>query len=281
MTATTVRTTFLELEITGKCQLACTHCYAASGPDADHGTMTADDWRSVIDQAAGMGVTEVQFIGGEPTLRPDFTTLLDHALNRGLHVQVFSNLVHVREALWERLRDPAVSLATSYYSDLPDQHTRITGRRSSHDRTRANIIRAVQLGIPLKVGIIDTFDGQRTAQARAELEALGVQHIHIDRQRGVGRATTTDPTIGELCGRCGTGRAAIGPHGDVWMCVLARFLPPAGNVRTTELRTILESNAMTALMAQVPRRPSATACKPNSDGSDCSPAESTACNPAY
>ena len=24
--------TFLELEVTGQCQLACTHCYAESGP---------------------------------------------------------------------------------------------------------------------------------------------------------------------------------------------------------------------------------------------------------
>jgi MoaA/NifB/PqqE/SkfB family radical SAM enzyme len=279
---TAVRTTFLELEITGKCQLACAHCYAGSGPDAGHGTMTAGTWRSVIDQAAGMGVTEVQFIGGEPTLHPDFLPLLDHAIGQGLKAQVFSNLVHVRNAVWDRLRCPAVSLATSYYSDRADQHARVTGRRSSHDRTRANIARAVELGIPLKVGIIDTFDGQRVAQARAELEALGVERVHIDRQRGVGRAATaTGPAVGELCGRCGIGRAAIGPHGDVWMCVLSRFLPPAGNVLRTPLRTILEGDAMAALMAQVPRRRDATACNPNKDGSDCSPAESTACNPAY
>lgn len=278
------RTTFLELEITGMCQLDCTHCYAHSGPAGDHGTMTVDDWRSVIGQAADLGVTEVQFIGGEPTLHPDFPALLDCAIGCGLKVQVFSNLVAVREPLWERLRRPAVSLATSYYSDCADQHARVTGRRTAHARTRANIARAVKLGIPLKVGIIDIFDGQRVEQARRELQALGVRHIHIDRQRGVGRATTATgvgPTVEELCGRCGIGRAAIGPQGGVWMCVLSRFLPPAGNVRTTPLRSIVEGEAMTALLAQVPRHPDATACKPNSDGSDCSPAETTACNPAY
>ncbi|WP_051717269.1 radical SAM/SPASM domain-containing protein [Streptomyces megasporus] len=277
-----VKTTFLELEITGRCQLACTHCYAQSGPTGDHGTMTADDWLSVIDQAADLGVTEVQFIGGEPTLHPDFTKLLDHAIDRGLRVQVFSNLIHVREEVWDRLRCPAVSLATSYYSDCADEHGRVTRRPASHTRTRNNIARAVTLGIPIKVGVIDVLDGQRVEEARRELEALGVQRIHIDRQRGVGRAATTAaPTVTELCGRCGIGRAAIGPDGQVWPCVLSRFLPAAGNVLTTPLRNILEGPRLAALVEQIPKRPGATACKPNSDGSDCSPAETTACNPAY
>lgn len=280
-TAPMTKTTFLELEITGKCQLACSHCYADSGPTGGHGTMTADDWRSVLRQAADLGVPEVQFIGGEPTLHPDFPALLDHALAQDLRVQVFSNLVAVRPALWDRFRCPAVSLATSYYSDTADQHAQVTGRRASHNRIRDNIRQAVQLGIPLKVGIIDTFDGQRVEQARSELEALGVQRIHIDRQRGVGRAATTAPTVDELCGKCGTGRAAIGPHGDVWPCVLSRFLAPAGNVRTTLLKTILQGTTMAALVAQVPKHRSATGCNPNNDGSDCSPAQTPACSPAY
>lgn len=43
--------TFLELEITGKCNLACEHCYADSGPRGEHGRMAAEDWKRVIDQA--------------------------------------------------------------------------------------------------------------------------------------------------------------------------------------------------------------------------------------
>jgi MoaA/NifB/PqqE/SkfB family radical SAM enzyme len=36
---------FLWLEITGKCNLFCTHCYAESGPQAElYGNMTYCDW---------------------------------------------------------------------------------------------------------------------------------------------------------------------------------------------------------------------------------------------
>src|SRR5215475_2642788 len=86
---------FLELETTGKCQLQCTHCYNSSGPDGGTGTMTPDDWRNVIDQAAALGIASVQFIGGEPTMDSDMPELARYALATGLKVYVYSNLVHV------------------------------------------------------------------------------------------------------------------------------------------------------------------------------------------
>ncbi|GAA4660698.1 hypothetical protein GCM10023324_08210 [Streptomyces youssoufiensis] len=54
----------LELEITGACQLQCTHCFAESSPQGTHGVMTAAEWRRVITDAAALGVREVQLIGG-------------------------------------------------------------------------------------------------------------------------------------------------------------------------------------------------------------------------
>ena len=55
---------FLWLEITGKCQLECAHCYADSGPTKSHGLMSCRDWERVIDDAAKIGVYSIQFIGG-------------------------------------------------------------------------------------------------------------------------------------------------------------------------------------------------------------------------
>ena len=40
---------FLELEITGFCQLKCVHCYAESGPHGGRGAMTTEDWERVIE----------------------------------------------------------------------------------------------------------------------------------------------------------------------------------------------------------------------------------------
>jgi len=265
---------FLELEITRRCQLACAHCYSESGPAVGHGTMTTEDWEAVVTSAPAAGINTVQFIGGEPTQHPDFERLLRCALAQGLRAQVFSNLFRVPDRLWHLFEDPNVTLATSYYSDDPDEHDRITGRRGSHARTLANISKALRRGIPLKVAIVRLWDGQRAEQAWRQMKALGVGHLGpIDRMRGVGRgAGTNQPSVAELCGQCGNGRAAVLANGDVQMCVLSRFLPPAGNVKVTPLADIFSSRAWQELLAQVPRHVGAD-CKPAFDGNDCKPAE--------
>lgn len=179
---------FVWLEITGRCQLQCAHCYAESGPRGTDGAMSMEDWSGVIDQAAGLGTKMVQFIGGEPTLHRGLPDLVGHALDRGLHVEVFSNLVHVPPQLWDVFAQPGVQLATSYYADDADQHELITKGRGSYARTKANIAEALHRSIPLRVGVIDVRDGQRVDQARAELAGLGVTgEVRVDHLRQVGR----------------------------------------------------------------------------------------------
>lgn len=130
-------TKLLWLDLTRKCQLACKQCYNGSGPDGSHGTMTREDWLNVLDQAAACGVKKIQFIGGEPTMHPDFAVLVDHALNVGLHVEVYSNLVHVSNECWDVFQRNGLSLATSYYSDQAAQHNDVTGR-PSHARVKGS-----------------------------------------------------------------------------------------------------------------------------------------------
>ncbi|MFF1810728.1 radical SAM protein [Streptomyces sp. NPDC058251] len=271
---------FLELEITGKCQLTCPSlCYAKAGPTEEHGSMTADDWKRLISEAAEIGVKKVQFIGGEPTMHPDFAALVHRALALGLHVQVYSNLYRVKLAHWELFEHPRVSLATSYYSDVAEEHERVTGRKGSHAATRANIVQAISRGIPLQVGIVETLEGQRTSEAREELLSLGVRTVHTDRVRSVGRGEVHDPTVDDLCGRCADGRAAVMTDGTITPCVLGRFLG-TGNAKTDGLAAVFGGQQWADTAASIPRRDTSVACTPNDSG-DCDPANTEACDPAY
>jgi MoaA/NifB/PqqE/SkfB family radical SAM enzyme len=284
ITATTAELRFAWLEITGACQLSCAHCYAESGPTGTQGTMSADDWRRVIDQAAALGVRLVQFIGGEPTMHPELPCLVDHALGRGVEVEVFSNLVHVTPQLWDTFSRPGVRLATSYYSDDDTQHTAITRRRGSHARTTANIAEAVRRSIPLRVGLVDVTEAQRVAQARQHLTTLGVTDIGTDHLRQVGRGVhTQDADISQLCGNCARGKVAVSPTGQVWPCVFARWMP-MGNVRTAGLAEILAGPDMATALArlddhfgpELPQMP----CVPRMCDPDCGPNCGPACNPS-
>lgn len=282
---------FAWLEITGRCQLRCEHCYADSGPQGTDGQMTVADWIRVIGQAAALGASSVQFIGGEPTLHRSLPVLVGHARDHGLVVEVFSNLLHVPPQVWKILAQPGVRLATSYYTDGADEHDSVTRRRGSYARTKANIAEAVRRAIPLRVGLISVRDGQRLERAYAELRSLGVTEFGFDRLRQVGRGVRDrKPSVSELCGHCGNGKIAVAADGNVWPCVFARWLS-VGNVLYEHLAEIVSSTAMRDAERQVAeaakkdkeqQKPGcdplccpSTMCDPQ-----CSPSCSPSCRPA-
>ncbi len=267
-TTATVPIRSLWLEVTGRCQLACDHCYASSSPTGTHGTMTAANWQTIIDDAAAFGVRTVQFIGGEPTTYPGLAELVGHALRVCLTVEVYTNLLRVPDDLWRVFGQPGVRLATSYYSATPGEHDRITGRTGSHARTTANIVEALRRGIPLRVGLIG--DGETADRAHSALLGLGVTDIRRDEVRDFGRAAGGDITA-KGCGACGLGRAAILPDGSVTPCVMSRDLT-GGNVRDTPLPALLTGEQWRTVVDRVPRpRGAAKPCNPDDDTKPCGP----------
>lgn len=211
-----------------------------------------------------MGTVDVQFIGGEPTLYPNLPELIEHAHNRGLGIEVFSNMTHIREPLWDAFRQCDVKLATSYYSDDPEEHDKVTRLQGSHRRTRANVARALELGIPLRGGVVAVRQGQRVHEAVQDLTALGVKQVGGDRIRAFGRAGQgAAPTVKDLCGHCAHEKCAVLPSGDVTPCVLGRFLR-LGNVRHTPLAEIWGGARMAAVAAEIEavHGPGAASCTP-------------------
>lgn len=241
--------------------------------------MSTPDWIRVIDEAAGLGVEMVQFIGGEPTLHRDLPQLVAHAVERGVAVEVFSNLVHVTQILWETFSQPGVRLACSYYSDNAEQHALVTGR-PSHARTRANLVEALRRSIPLRVGVVDTFEGQRTTQAMRELAELGVTDVGYDRMRQVGRGVRDQQaSVDQLCGNCAAGVLAISPDGEVWPCVFSRWLP-VGNVRTGSLAEVMTGSRAREVREELAGRfEAAGICVPEMCDPQCGPSCSPACPP--
>jgi len=233
--------------------------------------MTAKDWMNVVDDAKSLGASMVQFIGGEPTMHPQFPAILRHAIRTGIEVEVYTNLVHVTDEVWELLTAPEVSLAFSYYSQDAARHNAVT-LRGSHSATRRNAAKAVSLRIPIRGGVIDTGAGQADG-AKDDLRAMGITRIGIDRIRAVGRGGGND--ISELCGRCGKGVAAVSPDGEVWPCVFSRWMP-VGNVLTSSLADILAGRAMADAVASIPNGRRAPCdpdaqCSPGSPPSSCGP----------
>ncbi|MFM9444435.1 radical SAM protein [Streptomyces acidiscabies] len=282
-------TGFVWLDLTRKCQLKCWHCHNRSGPEGTHGTMTGEDWTRVLAEVAAVGIPHVQFTGGEVTLHPDARTLIERALTLGLKTEVYSNLVHVNEDWWKLLRRDGVSLATSYYGSR-NRHNVVTGR-SSHARTRSNIVRAVEYGIPLRASVIVADPADTGDPARQDLAVLGVKDVLVDHVRPFGRAADgQEPCTDGLCGRCGDGRASVAPDGKVSPCVFSTWMG-VGNVREAPLGAILGGPEMAQANAAIRQGVSyscgpASPCGPDNDSdgggdeSECSPGyPGSSCSP--
>ncbi|WP_420139105.1 radical SAM protein [Sphingomonas sp.] len=279
------------LEVTGRCNLQCTHCYADSGPTSGHGIMSQQDWLRVIDEADELAASSIQFIGGEPTLHPNFLLLLRHAASKRGAVEVYTNMVSVKDEHWSGYQDLGISLATSFYGSESSTHDAMTKRRGSQSRTLKNIESAVARGIPIRVAIISEDDGDQSESATANLLAqVGVTDISWDRVRGVGRGSgiQPEPQLDALCGNCTAASAAVAPSGDVFPCIFARTAS-VGNVRQKGLADVLGGSSMRgridALRDHFARRPpvmrgqctpcAPDSCNPNTPPPPCRPLELT------
>lgn len=275
-----------KLEITRRCAATCPKlCYVQAGPTQEHSPLATSEWLAVIDAiatraAAGRG--RVQFIGGDPLLHPDIIVMIEHALCRGLAVEVASTLVRVPARLWTVLGKPGVTVAVSYHSSIPQEHDAVTGLPGSHVKTRSNIIEAIRRGIPVRGQVIEVEDGQHTAEAEAEMIALGVARVSRDRSRPIGNAGLLigrPPRPSDLCGRCAENRLAVLADGTIAPCVLGRFLA-AGNVAHSDLNTVLDGERWRDIR-RVVKAGRRRACAP-ADSNDCNPAIvlGKACPPA-
>jgi MoaA/NifB/PqqE/SkfB family radical SAM enzyme len=248
---------FLWLEITGKCNLRCSHCYAESGPEIDlYGDMSYDDWIRVIDEAAELSCRSVQFIGGEPTMHPRLDDLVDHANHRGFgFIEVFTNATRLGKELLGCFRRCGVHVATSFYSDDPVIHEQVTRREGSWERTVRGIETVLAAGLPIRVGVIETERNVGHAPRTIEfLKTLGVHEVRIDRERGVGRSTLVqlgveEERYEELCGQCWKGKLCVTSSGDVFPCVFSRATR-LGDVRAG-LLPILQSTKLTDFRQKV------------------------------
>jgi MoaA/NifB/PqqE/SkfB family radical SAM enzyme len=279
---------FLWLEITAKCNLFCSHCYAESGPQGElYGAMAYDDWTRVLDEAAELGCRSVMFIGGEPTMHPRLDDLIDHANLRGIgSIEVYTNATRLGTGLLGCFQRSGVRVATSFYSDDPAVHEGITQGKGSWQRTVSGIESVLAAGLSIRVGVIETERNRGHApRAVAFLKTMGIEDIGIDRQRAVGRGELV-PLGGEgeryeeLCGRCWKGRLCVTPSGEVFPCVFSRATR-LGDVKAG-LRGILQTAKLTEFRRKVRTldRPRAQ-CGPDDPCNPaicCGPADP--CNPA-
>jgi pyrroloquinoline quinone biosynthesis protein E len=96
---------WLLAELTYRCPLHCAFCYNPVD-FASHGAeLDTDTWRDVITQARGMGAAQIGFSGGEPLVRDDLETLVEHARGLGFYTNLITSGVGLNGTRIARLKE--------------------------------------------------------------------------------------------------------------------------------------------------------------------------------
>jgi uncharacterized Fe-S cluster-containing radical SAM superfamily protein len=280
---------FLWLEITSKCNLSCTHCYAESAPDRPlREYMQLKDWLSILDQGADLGCRHMQFIGGEPTMHSELPTMIEHARRRAFEsIEVYTNGTLFTGRLQDVLLRNQVHLAFSVYAADSSTHETITRQQGSFDKTLGSLKWAVDAGLTVRVGIVQMAANAHDVDATTQmLKRLGASSVKVDRVRGVGRGANEckpDSVFEELCGACWRGKLAVTSTGQIFPCVFSRFWP-VGHVQQG-LAAVLDGPSVAVFRERVRsmdmtrRRASESSHQSPPPPSPCGPLEP--CGPGY
>jgi pyrroloquinoline quinone biosynthesis protein E len=165
-------------ELTHRCPLQCPYCSNPVELERASNELTTDEWRRVIDEAAALGVLQIHFSGGEPTVRRDLADLVAHARGAGLYVNLITAGVLLDA---ERLKALAAAgldhVQLSFQDSEAEGGDRIGGYKGGHAKKLAVARLIREAGLPLTLNLVVH------RQNLQHLPALLAMAVELDAQR--------------------------------------------------------------------------------------------------
>jgi radical SAM protein with 4Fe4S-binding SPASM domain len=164
----------MDLALTYRCNLQCVKCY--NGDRDNLPELTAEEWLEVYRRLWSLGVPQVVFTGGEPTLREDLVRLVGEAdefvtglITNGTRLAELA--VPLREASLDYVQVTLESLD-------PAVHDAMTRTPGSHRETTAGIASALRAGLEVTVNTTITKRNAGTYPQTLEwMRGIGVGHV--------------------------------------------------------------------------------------------------------
>jgi AdoMet-dependent heme synthase len=237
----------LFVELTGRCNERCVHCYASSSPEVED----ALEWEvieRILRQAQELGFRTIQLTGGDPLLSPHLLDAARLTRTLGLGLEIYTNGLAFRPELARELAKIEARLAFSFYSHDPKVHDQVTNTPGSQERTLRAILLGLELGMKVRVSIIATeVNGGEVDRTRAFLVERGVPEaaVRASREMSVGRgafrANQTEFTWGGTHGTAERrlGKLAVTYQGRVVPCIFDRTIV-LGDIQSESLTQIVD-----------------------------------------
>lgn len=168
-------------ELTHRCPLQCSYCSNPLQLDAPRDELSTDDWYSVIDQAAALGILQIHFSGGEPMARRDLPQLVARASAAGLYTNIITSGVLLTDAAMATLLDAGIDHIQLSFQDATIEHgDRFGGYRGGHEKKLAAARRIREAGLPLTANFVIHKQNIERIEAMIALgEALQAERIEV------------------------------------------------------------------------------------------------------
>ncbi|MCR4789147.1 MAG: radical SAM protein [Lachnospiraceae bacterium] len=131
------------------CNLKCLHCYAAGQKNSEESELSTDDWKKIIDKLKEIGVPQITFTGGEPTMRDDLIELIEYG--QWFVTRLNTNGLKLTKEYCHSLKAASLdSVQITFYSNDKEIHNKLVGT-DGYDRTLEGIKNALELGMSVSV----------------------------------------------------------------------------------------------------------------------------------
>ena len=181
----------LTWELTYACNLDCIHCLSSSGR-RDPRELSTEQCLAVIDEIAAMQVFYVNIGGGEPTIRSDFFTIIDHSVAQGVGVKFSTNGSRIDASTARRLSGTDyIDIQISLDGADASTNDAVRGAGSYETARRAMDHLADANFGPFKISVVMTRDNIPQLDAFESLAAQYGAELRLTRLRPAGRGADT------------------------------------------------------------------------------------------
>ena len=157
------------------CNQKCVHCYAAGQTLSDEPELSTDKWKAILDRCRSVGIPQVTFTGGEPTLRDDLFELIKYS--RWFISRLNTNGIRLTQEYCRKLHEAELdSVQITFYSSDPEIHNKLVGA-PRYEETLAGIKNALAEGLSVSINTPLCTLNRDYEQTLEFLRGLGVIYV--------------------------------------------------------------------------------------------------------
>ena len=173
----------LSFAVNDVCDAACEHCSFFAGVDDDSRTvLTLSQCQRLIREAQSLGVSVINFVGGEPLLREDLPEIIASVNKDQSTTVVFTNGSQLYEQVEKLKKSGLDSVYVSLDAADAERHDQFRGKKGLFDQAIKGIGRAKALGLSVGISCSITPEAFRSGELDRIVELgkrIGVHEVLV------------------------------------------------------------------------------------------------------